>query len=105
MGGRETRVNKQADGQTGLSSQWRALHLVTAVTSSESSVGISAGPLNTSQGNEQVGPNNRQHRELDGVAGGESSLVGNQTKKGLLSAEMLEGTDVEEETTSEAIQQ
>lgn len=60
MGGRETRVNKQADGRTGLQLRRQALLSNTTVTSSESTVGISAGPLNTSQGNEQVGPDNCQ---------------------------------------------
>lgn len=35
-----------------------------AVTSSESSVGISAAPLNTSRGNERVGPDNCQRWEF-----------------------------------------
>lgn len=64
MGGRETRVNKQEDGQTGLSSRRQELYSIAVVTSSESSVGISAAPLNMSQGNERVARDNCQHREF-----------------------------------------
>lgn len=64
MGVRETRVNKQEGGRTGLSPRRQALHSIAAVTSSESSVGISAAPLNTSRGNERVGPDNCQHGEF-----------------------------------------
>lgn len=82
MGKRETRVNKQADGRTGLSSRRQALLSIAAVTSSESSVGISAAPLNLSRGNERVAPDNSQHRVLDGVTGGESCRVRQRNKEG-----------------------
>lgn len=64
MGGRETRMNKQEYGRTGSQLRRQALHSNTAVTSSESSVGISEAPLNMSRGNKQVGPDNCQRREL-----------------------------------------
>ncbi|KAI4832160.1 hypothetical protein CesoFtcFv8_008594 [Champsocephalus esox] len=64
MGGRETRVNKQQDGWTGLSSRRQALLSIAVVTSSESSARISAAPLNTSQGNEWVGPDDCQQWEF-----------------------------------------
>lgn len=57
---KETRVNKQTDGQAGLSPRRQRLHSIAAVTSSESSAGISAAPLNTSQGNERVPPDKCQ---------------------------------------------
>lgn len=62
MGGRETRVSKQADGWTGLQLPRQALLPNATVTSSESSSGISAAPLNMSRGNERVGPDKCQRR-------------------------------------------
>lgn len=52
------------DGRTGLQLRQQALRPNATVTSSESSVGISAAPLNMSRGNKQVGPDKCQHREL-----------------------------------------
>lgn len=73
MGGRDTgerarrmdgRVRPRGDG---------ALHSVAAVTSSESSAGISAAPLNTSRGEmSALPPDNCQRQEADGVTGGEN---------------------------------
>ncbi|KAK9540505.1 hypothetical protein VZT92_002953 [Zoarces viviparus] len=64
MGGRETRVNNQEDGWTGLPSRRQALHSIAVVASSESSAGIGAAPLNTSRGNEWVGPDDYQQPEF-----------------------------------------
>lgn len=62
MGGRGTRVSRQGDGWTGLQLPRQALRPNATVTSSESSSGISAAPLNMSRGNERVGTDKRQRR-------------------------------------------
>lgn len=90
-------MNKQTDGRTGLPSR-QALLSTAAVTSSESSVGISAAPLNLSRGNERLAPDNCQHREMDGVTGVEST--GNKTKEGTAVSRAGGGHGTEEETSS-----
>lgn len=75
MGGRGARVSRQWDGWTGLQLPRQALCPNGMVASSESSLGISADPLNMSQGNERVGPDECQCR------GGRDEVTGEGTKE------------------------